>query len=274
MDHLEFYNLKEHPFSNSVENRYFFDNAQHSQALIRLKYAVDTLKGLAVVVGGVGTGKTTLARRVLNELNEENYEAALLVVIHTSVTTDWLMKKIAMQLGIENVADSKLDILGQLYRKFLEIHESGRKTVVLMDEVQMLQSREIMEEFRGLLNMESPDGKLLTLVLFGLPELDDVLALDEPLKQRVAVKFKLAGFDENITQEYIKHRLRVASCEEEIFANEAFGTVHYYTKGIPRLINTVCDNAIFEGFLLKKKPIDRALIDQVAVNLDLLPPGS
>ncbi len=100
MDHLDFYSLKEHPFSNSVDIKYFFEHAQHSEALIRLKYAIDTSKGLAVVVGEVGTGKTTLSRRLLNELDEEEYEAALLVVIHTSVTTDWLMKKIAMQIGI------------------------------------------------------------------------------------------------------------------------------------------------------------------------------
>jgi type II secretory pathway predicted ATPase ExeA len=179
------------------------------------------------------------------------------------------MKKIAMQLGIEDVADDKLEILGQLYRKFLEIHESGRKTVVLMDEVQMLESREIMEEFRGLLNMESPDGKLITLVLFGLPELDDVLALDEPLKQRVAVKYKLIGLDENVTQDYIKHRLRVAGCDEEIFNPDAVTAAHHYTGGVPRLINTVCDNAIFEGFLLKQKPISKEIVDQVALSLDL-----
>jgi type II secretory pathway predicted ATPase ExeA len=263
--------LREHPFSNAVDTRYFYNSKQHAEALIRLKYAVDTMKGLAVVVGGVGTGKTTLARRMLNELDEDKYEAALLVVIHTSVTTDWLMKKIALQLGIEDVADNKLEILGQLYRKFLEIHESGRKAVVLMDEVQMLQSREIMEEFRGLLNMEGPQGKLITLILFGLPELEDILAMDEPLKQRIAVKYRLTGLEENVTHEYIKHRLKVAGCEEEIFTPDAITAVHRYTKGIPRLINIVCDNAIFEGFLLKQKPISREVVESVAQNLDLKP---
>ncbi|RJR20584.1 MAG: AAA family ATPase [Nitrospiraceae bacterium] len=272
MDHLEFYNLKEHPFSNAVDTRYFYNSKQHSEALIRLKYAVDTMKGLAVVVGGVGTGKTTLARRMLNELGEDKYEAALLVVIHTSVTTDWLMKKIAMQLGIENASDNKLEILGQLYRKFIEIYESGRKSVILMDEVQMLQSREIMEEFRGLLNMEGPGGKLITLVFFGLTELDDVLALDEPLKQRVAVKYKLSGLDENVTREYIKHRLSVAGCSEDIFSPEAITAIHHFTNGVPRLINTVCDNAIFEGFLLKQKPISKEIIDQIGTGLDLKAP--
>ena len=269
MKHLEFYNLKEHPFSNSVDIKFFFENDQHSQALIRLKYAVDTSKGLAVVVGEVGTGKTTLARRMLNELDEEKYEAALLVVIHTSVTTDWLMRKIAMQIGIEDPAESKLEILSQLYNRLMEIHESGMKTVVLMDEVQMLQSREIMEEFRGILNMEGPEGKLITFVMFGLPELEDLLALDEPLKQRIAVKYKLIGLNEKVTNDYIKYRLKIAGTEEEVFSPEAITAVHHYSKGIPRLINTLCDNAIFEGFLIHQKPVGKETIDQVAYSLDL-----
>jgi type II secretory pathway predicted ATPase ExeA len=269
MDYLEFYHLKEQPFSNSVDIKYFYNNAQHSQALLRLKYAVDTMKGLAVVVGDIGTGKTTLARRMLNELDENIYEAVLLVILHSSVTADWLMKKIAMQLGVENVGDNKLEILGQLYKRLIEIHDSGLKTVVLMDEVQMLQSREIMEEFRGLLNMEVTEGKLLTFVFFGLPELENLLALDEPLKQRVAVKYKLTGMDESNTQEYIKHRLKVAGCDREILTPDAVNVVHQYSRGVPRIINTICDNAILEGFLLKQNPIHEEIVDSVAINLDL-----
>lgn len=269
MDLLGFYNLREHPFSNAIDNRFFYNSTQHAEALVRLKYAVDTMKGLAVVVGDIGTGKTTLARRMLDELDESKYEAALLVVLHTSVTTDWLMRKIAMQLGIKNVGNTKLEILGQLYERLYEIHESGLKTVVLMDEVQMLQSREIMEEFRGLLNIEVTEGKLITLILFGLPELENLLALDEPLKQRVAVKYRLTGFDENITREYILHRLRVAGCEEEIFTPETIKTIHHYSKGIPRLINTICDNALLEAFLIKEKPISSDIIESVAISLGL-----
>lgn len=271
MDHLEFYTLREHPFSNAVDTRYFYNSSQHAEALVRLKYAVDTMKGLAVVVGSLGTGKTTLARRMLNELDESKYEAALLVVIHKSVTADWMMKKIALQLGIDNASENKLEILGQLHRRFVELHDSGRKTVILMDEAQMLQSREIMEEFRGLLNMEGPDGKLITLIFFGLPELDETLALDEPLKQRVAVKYKLIGFDENVTRDYINHRLSIAGCEVPIFTHEAITAIHHFSRGIPRLINTICDNAIFEGALLKQNPVGREIIDQVSLSLDLKP---
>ncbi|RJQ54012.1 MAG: DUF2075 domain-containing protein [Nitrospiraceae bacterium] len=269
MEHLKFYNLKEQPFSNSIDNRYFYSNTRHAEALTRLKYAADSMKGLAVVVGGIGTGKTTLARRILDELDEDHYEAALLVVLHSTVSADWLLKKIALQLGIENTADNKLDILGQLYRRLIEINESGMKAVVLIDEAQMLQNREIMEEFRGILNMEVSQGKLLTFILFGLPDLDDILALDEPLRQRIAVKSKLNEFDQNVTQEYIRHRLKVAGCEEEIFTPEAVAAIHAHSKGNPRLINTICDNAILEGYFMKQKPINKDTVDSVAINLDL-----
>lgn len=274
MDFLEFYNLKEHPFSNAIDSKFYFSSSLHSDALLRLRYSVDSMKGLAVVVGDVGTGKTTLARRLLDELDDEKYEAALLIVLHTSVTSDWLMKKIAMQMGVENVADSKLEILSQLYKRLIEINESGLKAVILMDEVQMLKSKEIMEEFRGLLNMEVEGGNLLTLVMFGLPELEDILAWDMPLKQRIAIKYKMSGLDEDLTREYIVHRLQVAGCNEEIFTPESITSIHRYTSGVPRLINTICDNAILEGFFAKAKPIDKGIIESIAENLDLDPDGA
>ncbi|MBI4837722.1 MAG: AAA family ATPase [Nitrospirae bacterium] len=269
MDYLEFYKLKEHPFSNAVENKFYYNSAQHAEAIVRLKYAVDSMKGLAVVLGDIGTGKTTLARKMLDELDENQYEAALLVVLHSSVTADWLMRKIAVQLGVENPGTNKVELLGQLYERLLEIHESGLKTVVLMDEVQMLQTKEIMEEFRGLLNMEAPGGKLITFVFFGLPELENVLALDEPLKQRVAVMCRMKAFTDTVTEDYIKHRLKVAGCEENIFIQDAVKAVHLFSNGVPRLINTICDNALLEGFLLKRKQIDKDVIESVAVSLGL-----
>jgi len=108
-------------------------------------------------------------------------------------------------------------------------------------------------------------------VLFGLPELEEVLSLDLPLKQRIAVKYKMTGFEQNITEEYIKHRLKVADCQADIFAPEAIQAIHYYSRGIPRLINTICDNSILEGFLVKAKLVGRDVVESVAQNLDLQP---
>jgi general secretion pathway protein A len=269
MDYLEYYNLKEHPFSNVVDSRFYYKIRQHSDALLKLRYAIDTRKGLAVVIGSVGTGKTTLARRLLEELDEDIYEAALLVVVHSSVNSEWLFKKFAMQLGVKDIKEDKVELLTQIYKRLSEINEEGKKAVVMVDEVQMLNSKEIMEEFRGLLNMEVAEGKLLNFIFFGLPDLEDVLSLDEPLKERVAVKIKLRPFSVEDTKDYIKHRLRIAGCDKEIFAEEAIKLIYRCTHGIPRRINTVCDNALLEGFLFKSNTIDNMTIKTVAVDLGL-----
>ncbi|NOY53227.1 MAG: AAA family ATPase [Deltaproteobacteria bacterium] len=269
MSYLSFYGLQSQPFSNSPDNRFYFGSEQHAEALLRLEYAVDSMKGLAVLIGDIGTGKTTLARRMLDELSEETYESALLIIIHSSVTAEWLLKKISVQLGVQNIADSKVEILGQLYHRLVEIHEEGRKPVVLIDEAQMLNSRELMEEFRGLLNIEDNQGKLLSFVFFGMPGLNDCLALDPPLEQRVAFKYKLKSLDPDATEAYIQHRLKIVGCERDLFTPEAYHAIHEYSRGIPRLINTLCDNALFEGFLIKKETVDRDLIVEIAKDLDL-----
>lgn len=269
MDYLEYYGLKEHPFSNVVDSRFYYSSRQHSDALVKLRYAVDTKKGLAVVIGGIGTGKTTLARRFLEELDENEYEAALLVVVHASVSAEWLFKKFAIQLGVRDIKEDKIELLSQIYKRLIEINEEGKIAIVMIDEVQMLNSKEIMEEFRGLLNMESPDGKLLNFIFYGLPELEDVLSLDEPLKQRVAIKIKLKEFSEEDAKDYIKHRLKVAGCTKEIFSPESFRLIYRYTKGIPRLINTICDNALLEGFLAKVNTIGEFIVKTAAIDLGL-----
>ncbi len=269
MDYLEYYALEEHPFSNVVDSRFYWNSPQQADALMKLKYAIDTRKGLAVVIGNIGAGKTTLARKILEELDEEHYEAALLVIIHSSVSSEWLFKKFAIQLGVRNISDNKVELLGEIYRRLHEINEEGKRAVVLMDEVQMLNSREIMEEFRGLLNMESSDGKMVNFVFFGLPDLEQVLALDEPLKQRVALRIRLNAYSEEDTKDYIQHRMKVAGCSRAIFTDGAIAMVFKYSHGVPRLINTICDNALLEGFLFKKSVVDDSIVKAVAVDLGL-----
>lgn len=269
MDYLEYYKLKEHPFSNVVDSRFYFNISQQAQAATKLKYAVDTRKGLAVVIGNIGAGKTTLARKMLEDLDEDHYEAALLVIIHSTVSSDWLFKKFAIQLGVKSPPDNKVDLLSAIFRRLNEIHDEGKKAVVLIDEVQMLNSREIMEEFRGLLNMEMEEGKMVNFIFFGLPELEHVLSLDEPLKQRVAVRIKLASFSEEDTKNYMNHRLKIARSNDTIFTDDAISLVYKYSSGTPRLINTICDNALLEGFLFKKALIDESIIETVAVDLGL-----
>lgn len=272
MTYLDYFQLLEEPFSNAPVNRFYYNSPQHAQALTRLTHAVSYMKGLCILVGDIGAGKTTLARRMLDSLPDSEYEAALLVIIHSGITAEWLLRRIALQLGVENPAQEKLPLLSQLYQRLLEIHEAGKKAVVLIDEAQMLETREIMEEFRGLLNLEVPERKLISFVFFGLPEIEKNLKLDPPLAQRVALRYKLEPFNAEATEAYITHRLRLAGCPRTPFTESAVKTIHRYSGGSPRLINTLCDNALFESFLGRKSEVDGDCISQIAENLGIPPP--
>ena len=269
MDYLEYYQLEQEPFSNAPVSRFYYDSSQHSQALVRLMFALNAMKGLALLVGDIGAGKTTLARRLLDALDEREYEAALLVIIHRDITSDWLLRRIAIQLGVQRPDQDKLMLLSQLYRRLVEIYESGKKAVVLIDEAQMLDTKELMEEFRGLLNLEVPERKLLSFVFFGLPEVEANLQKDPPLAQRVALRVRLDPFDRPSTDAYIRHRLRMAGANRQVFDEAAITELHRVTRGVPRVINTVCDNALLEGMLGRRESIDAALIRNVAMNLGI-----
>src|SRR5512140_333060 len=264
MTYLDFFELNQEPFSNAPVSRFYYNSPQHSQALTRLMHAVSYMKGLSILVGDIGAGKTTLARRMLDSLPEAEYEAALLVIVHSGITANWLLKRIALQLGVETPAQEKLALLAQLYQRLLQIHESGKKAVVLIDEAQMLETREIMEEFRGLLNLEVPERKLISFVFFGLPEIEQNLKLDPPLAQRVALRYRLEPLSPEANEAYVRHRLKLAGAPRVPFTSGALLRIHAYTRGIPRLINTLCDNALFEGFLPRHDTILAPVVGHIS----------
>ena len=269
MDYLDFYGLTQEPFSVMPLNRFYYHSEQHDRALEKLQYAVATEKGLAILIGDLGTGKTTLARRLLESLPEDEYEASLLVIVHSEVDAAWLLKRAASQLGVENPNGERVDVLSQLYERLVEIAEDGKKAVILIDEAQMLKRPQLMEEFRGLLNLELPEKKLLSFVFFGLPELEECLKSDPPLAQRVAVKYKLQPFKPETTAAYLHHRLSLAGTDEPIFTLEACASIHDHSKGVPRLINILCDNALFEGYMRKLPHIGADIINTVASDLGI-----
>lgn len=269
MDYTEHFGLEREAFSNAPDARFYFDSEQHSQALVRFMRVVDSNKGMAVLVGGIGSGKTTLARRLLDTLSVDLYESSLLVMVHSGITPEWILTRIALQLGVVNPAADRMSVLKQLYERLLEIEREGRRAVVLIDEAQMLQTRALMEEFRGLLNLEIPGKKLLNLIFFGLPEVEECLRLDEPLAQRVALRYYLHSLDEKSTIAYIKHRLQVAGAKNMLFSAPAVQLIYRYSGGVPRLINTLCDNCLFEAFMQQLSGVPPEIVQRVASDLGL-----
>lgn len=270
MDYESFYRLNEHPFSFTTDEKYYYNSPQHSKALIKLVHSVENQKGLAVLVGDIGTGKTTLSRRLLDHLIRDGYEATLLVIIHSEISSLWFLKKLALMFECDTGTEDKIQIITALYHRLLEVHEKGKVVVVLIDEANMLQRRDIMEEIRGLLNLESEKGKLLNFILFGLPEMEDYLKLDPPLYQRIAVRCVLEPLDHESTQKYITHRLKVAGCDRPLFTAGAIKSIQRNSHGTPRLINAICDNALLDGFLLKKEIVDEKIIEEVSHDLGII----
>jgi type II secretory pathway predicted ATPase ExeA len=208
---------------------------------------------------------------MLDQLEDEQYESALLVIIHSAITAEWLLRRIASQIGIEALADDKVGILTQIYQRLMDLHQQGRKAVVLIDEANMLQQRELMEELRGFLNLEVPGSKLITFILFGLTQLEENLALDAPLLQRVALRYRLTSLSPETAAAYIRHRLKVAGATRDIFPDPVLAQIAADSRGVPRLINTICDNVLLEGYLRKKEKLDVELVKDVVRDLGVGP---
>lgn len=273
MDHLAYYGLTQEPFAVMPLTNFYYHNDQHDQAYMRLKRAVEAMKGLAVLVGDIGTGKTLLARRLLEKLPEDQYEVSLLVVLHSDVDSDWLVKRIAAQFGVEHPEGTKVEVIGKLYERLVQLAEQGKRGVILIDEAHMLRKKELLEEIRGLLNLELPEQKLISFVMFGMPELDENLKSEPALAQRMAVRYQLKNFTPEVVVDYVRFRLFHAGCDRQVFSADALARLHEYTNGNPRLINVVCDNALFEGFVRRATlPMPAAVVEDVVADLGLKDP--
>lgn len=270
MGYLEHFGFELEPFSNAPDRRFYFPNESHDEALSRLIFAVSNRRGLALCTGGIGCGKTTLARKLYDALPEDQFAKALLVVIHSDITADWLLRKFALLLGLANPAARKLELLGQIYDRLRKVDSQGRITVILIDEAQMLASRSLMEEFRGLLNLEVQERKLVNFVFFGLPEVEYNLHLDEPLRQRVAMRCRLNPMDLPTCTQYVKHRLTVAGGNSSLISEEVISRIYVFSEGVPRLVNTFCDNLLIETWKTGQSFVPVDTIEKVAKDLDLI----
>ncbi|MFI5314946.1 MAG: ExeA family protein [Myxococcota bacterium] len=270
MEHLEFFELPADPFQNDADTRFYYESAPQKRARLRLLRGIHQKKTLSVLVGGPGLGKTTLAQVVLKTLEGKDYAAHYLSIPHEACSTGWLLPNVARGFGVPLPSAQVSQLIDQIHAQLVAIATSRRTPVLLIDEAQLFRNRDAMEEFRGLLNLTHEGKRLLSMVLFGLHELADILKLDPPLAQRVEVRVEMTAMDWLESQAYVSHRLRLAGASQAVFSPDALEALFRWSNGVPRVLNTLADNALFEAFLTETKPVDSPVVQTAAEALGLL----
>jgi type II secretory pathway predicted ATPase ExeA len=271
MDYLKFYDLKLEPFKNDFSSSFYFESAGQRRARMRLLRGIDQKKGLSVLLGGAGCGKTTLAHNLLAQLDESEWAARMIVVPHSACAHGWLLPQLATQFGVDQPAAHIPQLLEQIGAQLVKVREGGQHPVLFVDEAQLFRNIQAMEEFRGILNFVYEGEKLISIVLFGLRELADVIALDPPLAQRVDSRVELRPMEREEASAYLHHRLECAGARNSVLSPDALEALYRYTAGVPRVLNTLADNALFEGFLSETIPLDASIVSGAADDLGLLP---
>lgn len=258
----KFYGFSEKPFNTTPDPKFFFPSAKHTEALNSLIYAINERKGFVVITGEIGAGKTTVCRTLLNKL-ELNTRVA--IITNTHLTCKELIAEILLELEVDYKPGTKQKLLAQLNAYLIQQLANDVNVVLIIDEAQNL-SPKVLEEVRMLSNLETEKEKLIQIILVGQPQLKAKLENPrlEQFRQRVALHFHMAGLSKQETQAYILHRLTLASTNGvDIFSAKAIEIIYEYSRGIPRLINLVCDSALLSGYIYEAKKITEGIISEV-----------
>ncbi|PIP19827.1 MAG: ATPase [Candidatus Omnitrophica bacterium CG08_land_8_20_14_0_20_41_16] len=259
--YCKFFGLKERPFNVTSDPAFFFLSNKHKEALAHLHYGVSQRKGIIVLTGEIGTGKTTLCRFFLNELGK-NVKTALILNPHFLEVQ--LLEVIIRDFGISSPNKTKLGLVRQLDGFLLNESGSGNNVVLIIDEAQNLKPN-LLEQIRLLSNLETEKEKLLQIILVGQPELNTRLDLYElrQLRQRIMVRYHILPLEHEEIVNYIEHRLNVAGLRGGIgFSKEVIEAIAGFSSGIPRLINMICDRALLAGFVAETRRIDQNIINK------------
>lgn len=274
MEHLQHFGLMQDPFSNEPDLRFFFESASHRDAQRRVERGLRQRKGLTLLTGDGGMGKTLLARRILDSLEEEVFEATLLVMLPGAADATGILQRFARQIGTEEPANDRPGLLGQIYEQLAIVREDGRHAVLIVDDAQIM-TPEVFAELGGLLNLEYEDRRLVSILFVGSPDLDRLVENDPSMAPRVDVRVRMQPLDMANTTAYIKHRLATVKGNPEIVPAAVVETLYKFGRGRPRLLNTLADNALFEAYLAGRTAIDPGDVERAASDLGIGPdPGS
>ncbi len=271
--YAQFYGFKETPFGLTPNPKYIFKTESYLEVISSLKYCISQYKGLVVVLGEVGTGKTTTLRSMLQQLGPD---IVSIYILNPFLTVPefyhWLTKSLRLDLA---PSCSKPELLETLAICLARRHAKGSRTVLIADEAHGL-SQEVLEEIRLLANLETNTEKLLQIVLCGQPELRETLNRPNlrQIKQRIAMRCTINPLEMYEINKYIRFRMKTAGAERlDIFDSEAIDLIGRLSQGIPRVINNICDNALLRGYADNQEIITRDIIQEVATVLDICTDG-
>jgi general secretion pathway protein A len=263
--YLDYFGLKEIPFSIAPDPHYLYMSERHREALAHMKFGVESGGGFVLLTGEVGTGKTTIARCVIEQLDEKTNVA---LILNPRLDPVELLSSVCDELQIHhNGTPSLKDLTDSLNKYLITSHEMGRKTILMIDEAQHL-SFDVLEQIRLLTNLETNTRKLLQIILIGQPELQELVNRQElrQLAQRITARYHLLPLDLEQTKAYIRHRLKVAGlpAHSQLFSDNSLKLLHKFSQGIPRLINVLCDRSLLGVYSEQSNKISAKTIRQAA----------
>jgi general secretion pathway protein A len=263
----DFWNMTELPFENTPNPKFLYYSKEHEEALFRLLYVVEQRKGAAMLTGIFGCGKTVIGRALLGKLNKNIYRIA--VINNPHLKSVELLRTIARQLGVTELSEKLNEMSADTFLQKIEevlINNSrdGKETLIIIDEAHMIHDDDIFEELRLILNFQTEEKFLLTLILMGQSELIEKVRKHKPFAQRIALGYHLSPFDLLDTQKYIEHRLEVVGKKNrQLFTPQGVEVVFQNSGGIPRRINQICDMSLLTGFNNNVSIIDDKIVEDV-----------
>ncbi|MDL1986390.1 MAG: AAA family ATPase, partial [Deltaproteobacteria bacterium] len=265
--YLSYYNLNEKPFQISTDPKFLWLGEKHKEALAILTYGILDNKGLLLLTGDVGTGKTTIINTLLNNLDDDIIAAH---VPDPDLEHLDFFNFVANVFSIDKKFSTKGEFLNHLSKFLHDAYSKNKKVLLIIDEAQRLKP-ELLEEIRLLSNIERQDTKLLNIFFVGQEEFNKILIEPEnrALRQRITINYYIEPLTENETKEYIKHRLNIAGSEKNIFSSSAIREIFSFSKGFPRLINIICDLALLTGYVKEQKTINELIIKECAKELQI-----
>ncbi|MBI2885360.1 MAG: AAA family ATPase [Candidatus Omnitrophica bacterium] len=257
--YLDFLGLREKPFSITSDPSFLYLSKRHREALSHMVYGIRERKGFIEITGEIGTGKTTLCRALVRQLDPTTKTA---LILHSNLSELQLLHGVVQDFGLDPMRNTRVDLFQQLNRFLLDEATEGHNVVLVIDEAQNLSLR-LLEQIRMLSNLETDKEKLIQIVLVGQPQLRD--KLNQPslrqLQQRIAVRYHILPLDADDIRTYIEHRLRLAGSDGSVrWLDDAVDEIFQFSHGVPRLINLLCDRALLACYVFRVKSIDRELI--------------